>query len=677
MSVPTGPAAARFQPTELASLAVALGWGAGLFVLALTVPIYRADSESTAYDGSTVIAHRSLTLVDQNGYGVLRVFAHGGDQSGRRGSRSQGSPPRRTRTTYGRGSADGAGIAPTMRSMRDQPAAPWTAWFGRWLRVSRLVDAVVGEICRRAKVEDALVVLITDSRSRKVARRLVAGLGSAEVVVFVRAAGAAGGPPQTWTTIDELIGALARMPAPSVIVDATRGGQRFRLFGQAFYAVREGGAYLAILPSADLRARLQSARQLPSGDDTSALRRKREMVEAIGDVTTSAGLVAVTKRHRHHLTLRHEAVEDVLEQRFGPQWGEVMARSEPTTLRSAIDLVMHGEPAPRPKPSHIEVPALAVRRYEDVTCHPREIMVRENLMLPDSFRHWNSPRLFHKRVKPATAWFGRLDPSIERSALRHEAGEFFAFDSAFPTHFGHLVTETISRFWGWEIARSRNPSIRPVMTHQSRKNRLPGFKRQVLEALGVPTTQILWVTQDESARVESLVAAMPQLENPWYIHPDIAETWSRLAAGLVAVPRRTPEKVFLSRRPGTQRYCTNTPEVERLMAEQGYEVVFAEDIPYSEQVRMFQGARVIAGFAGSALFNIMFNSHAKIVILASRSYVAANEYLIAAVNGNEVHYFWGSPEIDQPAEGFSVDAYQSHFVFPVDEHRTALIAALR
>jgi hypothetical protein len=72
----------------------------------------------------------------------------------------------------------------------------------------------------------------------------------------------------------------------------------------------------------------------------------------------------------------------------------------------------------------------------------------------------------------------------------------------------------------------------------------------------------------------------------------------------------------------------------------------------------------------------MLNPNAKVVVLSSRSYVAANEYLIASALGHEIHYFWAPAQIEQPASGFSVEAYKSAWSFDLAEHRTELSQTL-
>jgi hypothetical protein len=397
---------------------------------------------------------------------------------------------------------------------------------------------------------------------------------------------------------DDVVARLRSMPRPAAIVDATVRGDKLALLRATVWVLPAGGVYVAA--GRWLAADLAWACEVREGEGATAARRRQELRDSVEVMASDRRLGVVRKRGDHHFTLRHRGVEDVLLDRFGPGWGEVIARRDAYEYESRATLVMHGEPAPREKQRTIAVPSLAVRRYAEATCHVREIVTRDNLVLPDTFRHWQATRLFHKRIIPATAWFGRLDDQVRDAAVRREAGEFFSFDSAFPTHYGHLMTETISKHWGWQIARSQNPALRVVMTHQPGRDRLPPWKAQILQALGVPVDDILWVTQDESVTVESLVAAMPQRENPCYVDLALREAWETLYAGLGPDldTQDRPEKIFVSRGSKAQRWCVNTPEIESFMADQGFTIMHPETMPYAEQAHVFRSAKVVAGFGG-------------------------------------------------------------------------------
>ncbi|QGG39924.1 glycosyltransferase family 61 protein [Aeromicrobium yanjiei] len=471
--------------------------------------------------------------------------------------------------------------------------------------------------------------------------------------------------------------AAKRRSRPDVIVDATRQGDRTALAREMIWVLPRGGLYIAVGARRSWTNRFDAAGRSLSTDSVASERVKKELRDSVS-LERNRRPQAVVKQRDHLAVLRHTDVEEVLSSRYGAAWGEIVTRQAEYTFESRADLIMHGEPSEARKPSTIHVPELTVRAYNDATCHMREILTRNDFILPDTYRHWQNKSLLHKRIQPGSRSYARLLEAVTAGRAKSEAGTFYSLDSAFPTHFGHLMTETISRHWGWQVASKMYPDLRPVMTRQAGKAPLPQWKRDVLSALNVPLDKILFVEEGDSVRVERLVAAMPQLVNPRYIDAGIHNTWAAIGAGVGVdpTPLLRPEKIFLSRRSKSQRTCSNTPEVESFFAQNGFKVLLPEKLSFAEQVHTFAAAKVIAGFGGSALFNAMFNSTAKILILTSRSYVAANEYLIASVNGNELHYFWAPPELQQPPSGFSVDAYRSGFEFPLAQHQAALMRVI-
>ena len=60
------------------------------------------------------------------------------------------------------------------------------------------------------------------------------------------------------------------------------------------------------------------------------------------------------------------------------------------------------------------------------------------------------------------------------------------------------------------------------------------------------------------------------------------------------------------------------------------------------------------------------------IIISGSSYNAENEHLIAAANGNDLHYFWGQSELPMPPGRFSLEAFRSSFTFDLRRHKQAL-----
>ena len=193
---------------------------------------------------------------------------------------------------------------------------------------------------------------------------------------------------------------------------------------------------------------------------------------------------------------------------------------------------------------------------------------------------------------------------------------------------------------------------------------LAAWELDLLAAGGVDADRV--VVAHEPTAVDTLVSSSPQFGMPAYVHPAIATTYAEVGTRLAAqastdVP--PPRRLFCSRRPG-KRTCHNAAEVEALFAAHGFTVVHPEDHPLADQVRMVREADVVAGFAGSGMFQIAFAGGPKhVVLVSSESYTASNEYLISSVVGHRLDLVLCRPDVPKTARRFDNRSYQSDFTY--------------
>lgn len=262
-------------------------------------------------------------------------------------------------------------------------------------------------------------------------------------------------------------------------------------------------------------------------------------------------------------------------------------------------------------------------------------------------------------------------PRSARGA-EHLEGAYFHLDSEFRGHFGHGMTEQLSRTWAWEEAKRLEPSLKALML-QNRRTNLAEYEVLLYEAAGIPREDLVLVKGPVT--VDRLFAATPMYSHPYYVHPDLEAVWERTGSRLAAAApdRDYASRIFCSRRIN-KRACHNTSEVEEFFASRGYEVIYPEDYPLPEQARIFREATVIAGFAGSALFSTMFCDTPKhVVMVSSESYTAMNEQVIAAVRGHRLYVAWCRSDILLGTRG----SFHSRFTFDAGREGAWLDAVLR
>jgi capsular polysaccharide biosynthesis protein len=470
-------------------------------------------------------------------------------------------------------------------------------------------------------------------------------------------------------------------PFDLIVDDTRRGPARARLFRRAFLHLRDGGRYLVPARRAgaaadsktelvgDLVARLVAQRE----DASFVPARRPERDEAALGAAISSMLVdqdhlVVTRTGTSYAKLNERETNEVLKRREGRS-GRVLRTIPGLTLESRC--VLRESPSFRAgdMPTTFDVPDLSLREYVDVVCAPGQVALQGHLLLPDTYRHVQRRRLGNRFTEELGPRFAR--PKAKLANAPRLPGSYYFLDSEFRGHFGHALTEQVSRLWGWAEAKRADPDLKALMAVNFERKELAGFEKQLMAAGGIDVDDIELVTGP--VRVDRLVAATPMLGNPLYVHPDILEVWKTVSRHLSedAPSRDYPRRIFCSRREqvgpgafrGARRVCRNAEELEALFVRHGFEVIYSEDYPLPEQARIFREADVIAGYAGSALFNLIFSETAKhLVLVSSESYTAKNEYVISSALGNRLDVAWCEAELAHQGRWDS-RAFNSSFTF--------------
>jgi hypothetical protein len=470
--------------------------------------------------------------------------------------------------------------------------------------------------------------------------------------------------------------AIAAVGPCDLLIDASAARSRVRRIRRYIYQLRPGGVVLMLgllhpevsdqqrKEFAELvadvgREWLRPSDEQPEGDRARFGRAVRALSLGDDGVVLVGGCAAQAK-------IREEQVGDLLEAR--PDLGRVVAQRPAAEQPFRGRIRMSEYDHLLPITTGWMGPTLSLRSYNNVLTSPGQIVTAGSLILPETYRHWTEPRLRNKYVTDLARDFGdATEPAWfaaapEGGEVRTLPGSYFYLDDEVRGHFGHMLTEVISRLWAWDEAKAADPSLKAIM-HFNKHRDLASWEVQLLGAAGIAAEDIVF--SREPVRVERLVSATPMLSNPEYVHPGIAEVWQRIGDNLAAqsTVTDTPKRIFIGRRI-RKRSCRNATDVERFFESLGFTVVFPEDHPLPDQIQMFRRAELIAGFIGSGMFNLMFTPEpAKAILVASESYNGRNEVLIAGVLGHELNFAWCRSEGEWTGERFKTGGYQAGFTF--------------
>lgn len=537
---------------------------------------------------------------------------------------------------------------------------------------------------------DGTIVLVADERSGRSVVELLDAFHERHVVVLAEE------PEPEWRirwrrkvefrkagpkALDRQLQPFSRIDLIVNLRTAT-GAAHLRQWRTLFLHLREGGAYVvarerirgnSTAGAPSLVRRLSRIAPLVGAPRAEVIARFGQpdaaLVRATGSVLIAADYLVVTKRGSHLLKVRDADATRLLAQRAD---GELTVTPLATLASGTLvggAVTSYGESRPlRAMEPSLPYPAMHLRRYEGRVCvGPGGVVHDDHSVFPDAFRWHLHSNLPQARLDHADSRFAMLRE--QNMPLRTLEGRYYYLDYSNAGHFGHLLTEAMAKFWGWPLAKERDPALKVLLRTPTRfpDRPEPRLETRLLEAYGVPREDMVWI--DEPVWVESLVAATPMWHNapPFYAHPGMREVWDRIGDRVRDDGAPAYERIFVTRPPSGNRACHNVAAVEEVFARHGFEIVRPERYDLSTQAGIFSRARVVAGLAGSGMFNLMYARQlSTLIVLAQEAYTARNEYLYGALLGADIHYLWSTPDITEHAKDAPSVPHQSSWSFDFD-----------
>lgn len=456
----------------------------------------------------------------------------------------------------------------------------------------------------------------------------------------------------------------------AVIVDATTAGvlQRVINWEWLFFHVKVGGYYVSAEGAREsgwVVATRLVGRQHRSDKELDALRMAMQQQISVD------GYAILPKVQQHVWKTREVVATDELRARH-PNLSirelRVMAGGEEST---DIHVIQHGGEQPVPSTT-FDYPAATLRSYTgDILIGSHLLTTVGNSALPASFRHAHMANLSNMRLENINRDFAVAKAEDLDGAP--QSGMYYDLNAGIPGHFGHTMMETVSKLWGWTLAKSEYPDLKAFY-------RVPtsefdtSFVTDLCVAYGIDKTDIHFATENE--RVRTLVSPSLLWHNaiPYHFHPAIQAVWDTLRTSLARRDEHSPRRLFVSRSSSaTARVCRNRHDVEAFFEGRGYTVVYPELMSMEDQATLFFNAEHIAGFAGAAMCNLIFaGRRPRVIVLSHESYTARNEQLISSSVASELHYFWSQADKQQPKNRYSPEAFLSNWEFDFARNESEL-----
>jgi len=176
-------------------------------------------------------------------------------------------------------------------------------------------------------------------------------------------------------------------------------------------------------------------------------------------------------------------------------------------------------------------------------------------------------------------------------------------------HYGHFITETLSRFWFYEASFNNHQLYFHPFIFGDNKNLLP-FQVYLLECLGVDVDNIK--TIDGPLHFKEL--SIP--DSAWNINMKAAPQAYPVYKRIRDLHKSDVKfkKVFLSIKKSVTNRILNIPEIEKVFRNLGFIVLYPEDLSIKEQLNVYSNCDVLSGFSGSALHNCVFTYKSTLII---------------------------------------------------------------
>jgi hypothetical protein len=287
-----------------------------------------------------------------------------------------------------------------------------------------------------------------------------------------------------------------------------------------------------------------------------------------------------------------------------------------------------------------QAPALYAAMLRDVLCFgglpdgPHEtchlLLAHGRLVVPDSYFARSTRRSL------ATGLIEQLrsDPQHGAALGGSTRPGLYYFAGAAWDHFGHFLTEGLSRWW---LLARLPQSVRAELRFVLYNDRpLEPWQLDFLEALGVHPKRIVHLAEPQ--RFERLIVPSAAYNLHCAASPAQADVWERI--GSVFDRGAGPERVYLSRLRYTHhRALVNEQEVERLFHARGFTVLHPQELSVADQVAAVRHARLIAGSAGSAMYLSAFaRPGARRLIISPRNFTFRDDQLISHLRGGQLAY---------------------------------------
>ena len=239
------------------------------------------------------------------------------------------------------------------------------------------------------------------------------------------------------------------------------------------------------------------------------------------------------------------------------------------------------------------------------------------------------------------------------SKSRSLKGNWYSIISYFSGSYHHWLWDDLPRLI---TAMPHLPSDTQFLIPENPKD----YHLEALAALGIEQFRLHEHSSETETKVERLWFATPLGHSEWAATAPAVVSQLRDSFRKFVQPEQTNDrKIYISRQKARQRRIVNENELLSIIIEHGFEMVFAEDLTFREQGKLFGQASCILGVHGAGLTNMIFAKPGTEVLeiqLNDPKCSRTHYWMMASILGHKYNCILGEA-IQNPSKNDDPDCY--------------------
>ena len=189
---------------------------------------------------------------------------------------------------------------------------------------------------------------------------------------------------------------------------------------------------------------------------------------------------------------------------------------------------------------------------------------------------------------------------------------------------------------------------------------IPAFQLETLQFIikDNPNFSLTYISKHKKWKIEKYVfPSFVTNHSSGYLPPELGKFFRNKIWQGYQVQEQTPKtRIYISRSKARKRRVINEEAVIQALTANGFQVVYAEDLTYKQQVQVFYNAALVIAPHGAGLTNILFSKECHVVELHPADIIKPHYFLAAKALSFNYTYVIGSNS-DNNLD-FSIDIYQ-------------------